>query len=496
MLSGRYPSDEFAELRPRLVWDRIAGTLRVREGAARVALTSGGTIPDRGLYGVFLVGAEPGKGRVGELDEEMVFETRVGETFLLGASTWRVEEITHDRVLVSPAPGVPGKMPFWKGETATRPLEFGRAIGALTRELRASDPDLPTASLGERKDIDEGAAGNLLEYLRDQVAAAGAVPDDKTIIVERYLGEVGDWRVCVLAPFGGKVHAPWAMAIGAMVRERSDIEVDVLWTDDGIVARFPEAERAPDPQLVLPDPERAEALVIERLSQTPLFAARFREAAARALLLPRRFPGRRSPLWHQRRRAGELLQIASRYSSFPIILEAYRECLQDVFDMPALLEVLRAIRSRDIITVSVASRSPSPFASALLFAYVGNFIYEGDAPLAERRAQALTVDPAQLRHLLGEVELRELLDANALAELELQLQHLTNERLAKHPDAVHEVFLRLGDLTRDEIAARTISGAHIDEWLEDLQRERRIVSLPVRGEPRVIAAQDAAQYRD
>ena len=496
MLSGRYPSDEFADLRPRLVWDRIAGTLRVREGAARVALTSGGTIPDRGLYGVFLVGAEPGKGRVGELDEEMVFETRVGETFMLGASTWRVEEITHDRVLVSPAPGIPGKMPFWKGETATRPLEFGRAIGALTRELVASEPEAATARLRDRHDLDERAARNLLEYLRDQVAAAGAVPDDKTIVVERYLDEVGDWRVCVLTPFGGTVHAPWAMAIGAMVRERSDIEVDVLWTNDGIVARFPEAERAPDPQLVLPDPDRVEALVVERLSQTPLFAARFREAAARALLLPRRFPGRRSPLWHQRRRASELLEIASRYSSFPIILEAYRECLQDVFDMPALLEVLRAIRSRDIRVVTVDSRSPSPFASALLFEYVGNFIYDGDAPLAERRAQALTVDPAQLRQLLGEVELRELLDANALAELELQLQHLQPDRAARHVDAAHETLLRLGDLTRDELRARSVPDAPVDEWLLELQRDRRAVAVPLAGETRWIAAEDAGKYRD
>jgi len=496
MLSGRYPSDEFAELRPRVVWDRIAGTLRAREGAARVALTSGGTIPDRGLYGVFLVGAEPGKGRVGELDEEMVFETRVGETFLLGASTWRVEEITHDRVLVSPAPGVPGKMPFWKGETATRPLEFGRAIGALTRELRATDPDLAVARLRERHDLDDRAARNLLEYLRDQAAAAGTVPDDKTILVERYLDEVGDWRVCVLTPFGGKVHAPWAMAIGAMVRERSDVEIDVLWTDDGIVARFPEAERAPDPQLVLPDPDRAEALVVEHLSQTPLFAARFREAAARALLLPRRFPGRRSPLWHQRRRAGELLQVASHYPSFPIILEAYRECLQDVFDMPALLEVLRALRSRDIRVVTIDSRSPSPFASALLFEYVGNFIYEGDAPLAERRAQALTVDPAQLRQLLGEVELRELLDANALAELELQLQHLEPDRAARHVDAAHDLLIRLGDLTRDELAARSAPGAGVDEWLFELQRERRAISASIAGETRWIAAEDAGRYRD
>jgi len=496
MLSGRYPSDEFVELRPRIVWDRIAGTIRAREGAARVALTSGGTIPDRGLYGVFLVGAEPGKGRVGELDEEMVFETRVGETFLLGASTWRVEEITHDRVLVSPAPGVPGKMPFWKGETANRPLEFGRAIGALTRTLRETEPEKATALLKERHDLDELAAKNLLEYLRDQIAAAGAAPDDKTIVVERYLDEVGDWRVCVLTPFGGKVHAPWAMAIGAMVRERSDLEIDVLWTDDGIVARFPEADRPPDAELVLPDPERVEALVIDRLSQTPLFAARFREAAARALLLPRRYPGQRSPLWHQRRRAGELLQVAARFSSFPMILEAYRECLQDVFDMPALLEVLREIRSRDIRVVTVDSRTPSPFASALLFEYVGNFIYEGDAPLAERRAQALTVDPLQLRQLLGEAELRELLDADVLAELELQLQHLDPERHAKHPDGVHELLLRLGDLTRDEIAARTIVGAHVDEWLEDLTRERRVVNVNVANETRLIAAEDAAKYRD
>jgi ATP-dependent helicase Lhr and Lhr-like helicase len=496
MLSGRYPSDEFAELRPRIVWDRVAGTIRAREGAARIAITSGGTIPDRGLYGVFLVGAEPGKGRVGELDEEMVFETRVGETFLLGASTWRVEEITHDRVLVSPAPGVPGKMPFWKGETANRPLEFGRAIGALTRTLRESAPEKATALLRERHDLDELAAKNLLEYLRDQIAAAGAAPDDKTIVVERYLDEVGDWRVCVLTPFGGKVHAPWAMAIGAMVRERSDLEIDVLWTDDGIVARFPEADRPPDAELVLPDPERVEALVIDRLSQTPLFAARFREAAARALLLPRRYPGQRSPLWHQRRRAGELLQVAARFSSFPMILEAYRECLQDVFDMPALLEVLREIRSRDIRVVTVDSRTPSPFASALLFEYVGNFIYEGDAPLAERRAQALTVDPLQLRQLLGEAELRELLDSDVLSELELQLQHLEADRAAKHPDGLHELLLRLGDLTHDEIAARTIPGAHVDEWLEDLMNERRVVSVHVASETRFIAAEDAAKYRD
>ncbi|MGH2492274.1 MAG: DEAD/DEAH box helicase, partial [Candidatus Limnocylindria bacterium] len=473
MLSGRFPSDEFAELRPRVVWDRVANALRSREGAGRIALTSGGTIPDRGLYGVFLVGAEPGKGRVGELDEEMVFETRQGETFLLGASTWRVEEITHDRVLVSPAPGVPGKMPFWKGETAARPLEFGRAIGALTRSLRGSDPVEGTRRLMEKHDLDERASRNLLQYLADQYAAAGAVPDDRTIIVERYLDEVGDWRVCVLTPFGGKVHAPWAMAIGAMVRERSDVEIDVLWTDDGIVARFPEAAAPPPAEVALPDPDRAQDLVVARLSETPLFAARFREAAGRALLLPRRFPGSRSPLWHTRRRASQLMQVASRFGSFPIILEAYRECLQDVFDMPALIEVLRGIRSRDIRVVTVDSQTPSPFASSLLFTYVGNFIYEGDAPLAERRAQALTVDPAQLRTLLGEAELRELLDADALAELELELQHLAPERAARHADGVHDLLLRVGDLTRDELTARVADPGAVDDWLAGLKRDRR-----------------------
>ena len=496
MLSGRYPSDEFSELRPRIVWDRVAGTLRTREGAGRVALTSGGTIPDRGLYGVFLVGAEPGKGRVGELDEEMVFETRVGETFLLGASSWRVEEITHDRVLVSPAPGVPGKMPFWKGEAASRPLEFGKAIGALTRTLRAAEPAAATRLLIEKHDLDERAARNLLQYLADQYAATGAVPDDRTIVIERYLDEVGDWRVCILTPFGGKVHAPWAMAIGAMVRERTDLEIDVLWTDDGIVARFPEADLPPPPEVALPDPDRAEELVVARLSETPIFAARFREAAGRALLLPRRMPGKRAPLWHTRRRASELMQVASRFGEFPIVLEAYRELLQDVFDMPSFLEVLRGIRTRAIRVITVDTRTPSPFASSLLFTYVGNFVYDGDAPLAERRAQALTVDPAQLRALLGEAELRELLDADVLAGLELELQHLVPERAARHADSVHDLLLRLGDLTRDELAARVTDPVAVDEWLAALETDRRTVSLVIGGETRHIAAEDAAKYRD
>ncbi|CAN5246927.1 ATP-dependent helicase [soil metagenome] len=496
MLSGRYPSDEFADLRPRIVWDRVAGTLRAREGAKRVVITNAGTIPDRGLYGVFLIGAEKGKGRVGELDEEMVFESRVGETFLLGASSWRIEEIRPDRVIVSPAPGTPGKMPFWKGETAARPLEFGRAIGALSRTLRSLPADAATQRMVTRHALDERAARNILAYFNDQIEAAGAVPDDRTIVVERYLDEMGDWRVCVLSPFGGKVHAPWAMAIAAMHRERTGAELDMLWGDDGIVARFGATDEPPPADSVLPVAEDCERLVSGELSGTALFAGRFREAAGRALLLPRRYPGQRAPLWQTRRRASQLMQATSRFGSFPIVLEAYRECLRDVFDMGALVEVLSEIRSRAVRVVTVDSRTPSPFAAALLFTYVANFIYEGDAPVAERRAQALTVDPGQLRELLGEVELRELLDADALAELELALQHLTPERSARHVDGAHDLLLRLGDLSDTELAARCTPGAPVADWTRSLERERRVARVQVAGTSRLIAAEDAARYRD
>jgi ATP-dependent Lhr-like helicase len=506
MLSGHYPSAAFGEHRPRLVWDRLGGTLRARQGAKRIAVTSGGTIPDRGLYGVYLLGAGRGRDRIGELDEEMVFESRVGDTFLLGASSWRIEEITHDRVLVSPAPGVPGKMPFWRGERPGRTLEFGRAIGALARKIRSLPEAEAVQLLREKHDLDERAVANLLQYLRDQAEATGAVPDDRTIVVERYLDEMGDWRVCVLSPFGGKVHAPWALAIGAMLRRGAGGErsADVLWTDDGIVARVPEAEEAPPVTLVLPDPDEVETLVTQELGsggerasgQNPLFAARFREAAARALLLPRGAPGKRSPLWQQRRRAAELLTAASVHPSFPIVLEAYRECLQDVFDLPALVEVLREIRSRSIRVVTADTRVPSPFASALLFNYVANFIYEGDAPLAELRAQALTVDPGRLRELLGQAELRELLDPEAVVALETRLQHLDPDRRARHADALHDLLLRLGDLSREEIRERSDPAEAADEWSTGLRRERRIIAAIVAGEDRFIAAEDAGRYRD
>ena len=510
MLSGLYASTAFGEHRPRVVWDRLNGTLRAREGARRIAVTNGGTIPDRGLYGVYLLGAEGARGRIGELDEEMVFETRTGETFLLGASSWRVEEITHDRVIVSPAPGVPGKMPFWRGERAGRRLEFGRAIGALTRRVRSLPKRMRSGCSGTHTTWTSARRRTSLQYLRDQAEATGAVPDDRTIVIERYVDEMGDWRVCILSPFGGKVHAPWALAIGAMLRRGGDDAhvlpptAEVLWTDDGIVARIPEAEEPPPAAQFLPDPDEVESLVTRELGaggerasgQNPLFAARFREAAARALLLPRASPGAPVAALAAAEAGRGPPRRGLGHPSFPILLEAYRECLQDVFDLPALVEVLRAIRSRAIRVVTADTRVPSPFASALLFSYVGNFIYEGDAPLAELRAQALTVDPARLRELLGQAELRDLLDPEAVSALEARLQCLDPERRARHADLVHDLLLRLGDLTREEIRERSDPSNLADEWIASLTRARRIVSITVAGEARFIAAEDAGRYRD
>ena len=497
MLSGLYPSDEFAELRPRLTWDRVANTLTARPGAKKIAITSGGTIPDRGLYGVFLAGAEKiQSARVGELDEEMVFESRVGETFLLGASTWRIEEITHDRVIVSPAPGEPGKMPFWKADAAERSVPFGEEIGRLVREMRELKPAAAVNKLIKSHDLDRRAADNFLQYLRDQEEATGAVPDDRTILVERVLDELGDWRVCVLTPFGGRIHAPWAMAVTAKVRAELAIDVETMWSDDGFIVRFPETDAPPRAELVVPDADEIEQLVIRQLGSSSLFAAKFREAAARALLLPRiRIQGR-TPLWQQRKRAYDLLQVASRFGSFPMILEAYRECLRDVFDLPALIATMRKIRERQIRVVTADTQKPSPFAGSLLFRYTANFIYDGDAPLAERRAQALAIDHAQLRELLGEPELRELLDSDALQQLELELQHLDPKRKAKSIDAVHDLLLRLGDLTRDEIAARTQTGVSVPHAVDELVRSRRVIEIGVAGERRFIAIEDASRYRD
>jgi ATP-dependent Lhr-like helicase len=479
MLDGRYPSDEFAELRARIVWDRTAGIVRGRQGARRLAVTNAGTIPDRGLFGVHLV---DGGGRVGELDEEMVYEARAGQTFLLGASTWRIEEITRDRVLVSPAPGVPGAVPFWKGEGVGRPYELGEAIGAASRELAALPDEKAIERLQAEHMLDQRAATNLLAFLREQEAATGAVPSDRTVVVERFRDEIGDWRLCVLTPFGGRVHAPWALALGARLRESLGLETQAIWSDDGIAIHLPDADATPPIEDVLLDPEQVEELVTQELGETALFGARFRENAGRALLIPRRRPGERTPLWQQRLKAQSLLQVARRYPAFPVVLETYRECLQDVFDLPALRRLLHGLRTRQIDLVDVETASASPYAASLLFDYVANYMYEDDTPAAERRAQALSLDRDLLRELLGQEELRDLIDPGALADVEGQLRGEP-----RTPDELHDLLRRRGDLRTHE---------YPEDLAEPLLTERRAVHVRVAGEQRLIAAEDAGRYRD
>ncbi len=479
MLAGRYPSDEFAELRPRIVWDRSGGRLRAREGARRLAVTNAGTIPDRGLFGVFLVG---GGGRVGELDEEMVYEARAGQTFLLGASTWRIEEITRDRVLVSPAPGLPGAVPFWKGEGVGRPYELGEKIGAAARELSALDDAAALRRLGEEYLLDRRAAANLLAYLRDQADATGAVPSDRTIVVERFRDEIGDWRVCILTPFGGRVHAPWAMAITARLRASLGIEAQSIWSDDGIALHFPDADSPPPGAELVLDPAEVEDLVVAELGETALFGARFRENAARALLIPRRRPGQRTPLWQQRLKAQALLQVARGYGSFPVVLETYRECLQDVFDLPALRTLLQGLASRRLDLVEVETATASPASSSLLFDYVATYMYEDDTPPAERRAQALSLDRGLLAELLGQEELRDLLDADALAQVERQLRGEP-----RSPDELADQLRLRGDRR---------PGEYDPALAAPLLAERRALLVRLAGEERLIAAEDAGRYRD
>jgi len=499
LLSGRYPSDEFAELRPRLNWDRVEDRLVGRPGAQRLAVTSGGTIPDRGLYGVFLAGDAPGR-RVGELDEEMVYETRPGETFTLGSSTWRIEDITRDQVLVTPAPGQPGKLPFWHGDAIGRPVEVGRAVGAFLREVGGGQPaDVAIETLAERYGLDELAAANLVAYVAEQRESGGLVPSDRQIVVERFRDEIGDWRVCVLSPFGRRVHAPWALAIRRRIRERLGYDVQTMEADDGIVLRLPEADDVPPLDAIMIDADEVEELVVAELSGSALFGARFRECAARALLLPRRRGGSgggigRTPLWQQRQRAADLLSVASRYGSFPILLETYRECLRDVFDLPALQELLSGIASRRVRVSQIETPVASPFASSLLFDYIASYMYEGDAPLAERRASALSLDRELLAELLGSAELRELVDVDALNELELELARLTPQRHARSADAVHDLLREVGDLTLEEVEARSDGDAQA--WLAELERGRRVYRLRVAGEERWAAAEDAARFRD
>jgi ATP-dependent Lhr-like helicase len=479
MLAGRYPSDEFAELRPRIVWDRTACVIRGRAGARRLAVTNAGTIPDRGLFGVFQV---DGGGRVGELDEEMVYEARQGQTFLLGASSWRIEEITRDRVLVSPAPGVPGAVPFWKGEGVGRPYELGEAIGRASRQLVGLEDGKAAATLESEYHLDPRAARNLVTYLHEQEAATGVVPSDRTVVVERFRDEIGDWRVCLLTPFGARVHAPWAMALAARLRDALGLEVQTLWSDDGIALHLPDADLPPPVADLIVAPEEIEELVVQEVGQTALFGARFRENAARSLLLPRRRPGQRTPLWQQRLKAQSLLQVARRYGSFPVVLETYRECLQDVFDLPALRQLLHGLQTREIDLVEAETVSASPFAASLLFDYVATYMYEDDTPAAERRAQALSLDRELLRELLGQEELRDLIDPAALAEVEAQLAGDP-----RSPDELHDLLRRRGDLARDEVAA---------ELAEGLVADRRALWIRLAGDERLIAAEDAGRYRD
>ncbi|KOX24311.1 DEAD/DEAH box helicase [Nocardiopsis sp. NRRL B-16309] len=498
MLSGRYPSDEFAELRPRVVWDREADVLRARPGAQRLAVISGGTIPDRGLYSVHLSGtAGTGRAptRVGELDEEMVYESRVGDVFVLGSTSWRIDAITADRVLVSPAPGRPGRMPFWKADSMGRPAELGRAVGALTRELAAADPD-DAVERARAAGLDPWAADNLVAYVTEQREATGQAPDDRTVVLEHFRDQVGDWRVVLHSPLGARVHAPWALALGGRLRERFGVDAQVVHGDDGIVIRLPDIEHDAAvlarelTDLVAFDPDSVEDLVTQELTGSALFAARFRECAARALLLPRQRPDKRMPLWQQRLRSAHLLSVAGRYGSFPIVLETVRECLRDVFDVPALVELLTDIRSRRVRVVEVRTERASPFAQSLLMEYTAAFLYEGDAPAAESRAQALTLDSSLLADLLGAVDLRELLDPDVVEHTDALLQRIAAP--VRDAEAAADLLREIGPLTTREAAERGVRPA----WLDDLAKAGRVVRGPVAGADRWYAVEDAARLRD
>jgi ATP-dependent Lhr-like helicase len=501
MLAGRYPSDEFAGLRPRLVWDRTTGMLHGRPGGQRLAVTNGGTIPDRGLFGVFLAGGQRDSTgrhsrRVGELDEEMVFECRVGDVFVLGASSWRIEDITADQVLVSPAPGQPGRLPFWHGDAPGRQAELGRAIGQYCRELGAASPDEAAQRL-RRDGLDELAAANLVRYLAAQREATGYLPDDKTLVMERFRDELGDWRLVLHSPYGARLHAPWALAIAARLRDRyQGMDVQALHTDDGIVIRVPDADDPPPAGIAALDPDEVESLVTAELGSSALFASRFRECAARALLLPRRQPGRRTPLWQQRQRSAQLLSVASQYGTFPIVLETVRECLQDVFDVPGLADLMRDLAARRIRLVEVETAAPSPFGRSLLFRYVGAFMYEGDAPLAERRAQALALDSSLLAELLGQADARELLDPDIVTDSERDAQYLPPRRACRDRESVADMLRAVGPLSAMEVEERCAEPGAGPGWLAELAAQRRLIEVRVAGEQRWAAIEDAGRLRD
>lgn len=499
LVSGRYPSDEFAELRPRAVWDRQAGTLTGRPGAQRLAVTSGGTIPDRGMFSVVLAGEEGGPGRrVGELDEEMVYESRTNDVIALGATSWRILEITADRVIVTPAFGLPARLPFWRGDAVGRPYELGEAMGAFLRELLALSP-------AKRRDraraagLDENAVANLLALLDDQREATRHLPTDETLVVERFRDEVGDWRIILLSPYGRAVHAPWALVVGRRIQQRYGVDGAVVASDDGIVARVPDITgEPPGADLFDLEPDELESEVTELVGGSALFAARFRECAARALLLPRRNPGARAPLWQQRRRAAMLLDVTRKYPDFPILLETAREVLQDVYDLPALVTLSRRLRSRAVSMIEVGTDKASPFAQRLLFGYVGNFLYDDDLPLAERRAAALTLDPEMLGELLGRTDLRELLDPDVIARTEVELQRLVPERQVKDVEGVADLLRLLGPLAVEEVAERTREDARDDvpAWLAELRDARRAIEVQIGGRPVWAAVEDAGRLRE
>ncbi len=511
MLAGRYPGEDFADLRPRVVWDRVNDTVTARRGAQLLAVTSGGTIPDRGLYAVMLAtGDGPGR-RVGELDEEMVYESRVGDVFTLGTTSWRIEDITRDQVLVTPAPGQIGRLPFWKGDAIGRPAELGQAVGAFIREMADTPRPRAEAQLAERG-LNPHAAKNLLDYLGEQREEAGRTPDDRTLVIERFRDEIGDWRVVIHSPFGTPVHAPWALCVGARMRERFGTDVQAMAADDGIVLRLPDLIEDDDGstsssfdadliEMLTLDPDEAHDMVTREIGGSALFAARFRECAARALLLPRRTPGRRQPLWQQRQRSAQLLEVAARYPTFPIVLEAVRECIQDVYDVDALQALMRDIAARKVSVVSMTTQSASPFARSMLMGYIAQFLYEGDSPLAERRAAALSLDPALLAELLGRGEgaqLRDLLDPQVVADTQDQLQRLTEDRRCRDANDVTDLLRTLGPLSTAEITRRVVAPSREDAttWVAELSERRLIIGVRIAGHERWADAQDAARLRD
>ena len=491
MLSGRYPSSDFADLKPLLSWDRASDTLSPRRGAVLVTRMNAGTIPDRGAFGVHLGDDGP---RVGELDEEMVYETKPGDNVTLGASTWRVEAITRDRVIVTPAPGEPGRLPFWRGDGPGRPIDLGRAIGAFLRRVGRMGEEKAMGWLQANTPLDAFAARNLAAYIAEQKRDTGTLPTDRAITIERFRDELGDWRICILTPFGARVHAPWAMALQRMLEAQAGHELQVMYTDDGIVLRFADTESPPAVDALIPDPDEVESLITDQLAGTSLFAGLFRENAVRSLLLKRRRPGQRSPLWAQRLKAQSLLATVRKYPNFPIVIETYRQALGDIFDLPALKNLLGDIRSRTVLVEDVETASASPFARSLVFAYVAAYLYEQDAPLAERKAQALTLDRALLGELLGQAELRELIEPDVLDRLEDELQYLADGFHARDADEVHDLLRRLGDLDEGELAERT--DGDVTPMLASLSDEQRAIVVRIAGDERWIAAEDAALYRD